>query len=119
MGTRSESFARGDLLVKPETLLEYAAGRLYGDAVQARRVLAFVLSWDAVAQALGREPSTQEFADWWGVERTQPPRQLRRFRQAFPEFASPTELKAAIERHAPGTLSGGVSALAEVRWPRE
>jgi hypothetical protein len=66
--------------------------------VKGRQGLMFAVCWWIATAELGRSPDTvEEYAEWWdGRSRSQAFRDQAAFRQCFPEFATPTELAAAV-----------------------
>ncbi len=47
------------------TLVEYAYART-GSVLKAGRVVGFMTKYAAAREALGTDPSTERYADWWG-----------------------------------------------------
>jgi hypothetical protein len=65
------------------TLLELAYART-GRMLTAARVLAFVVAWAVVREELGREPTVEEYAEWWREPERTAYDQLETFREVFP-----------------------------------
>lgn len=63
------------------------------------KVLTFIVSWGTVYEDLGREPSIEEFADWWKSSRAKAFRDQQLFRKAMPEFDTPTLLWERARAH--------------------
>jgi hypothetical protein len=83
--------------------------------VGAAKVNAYVTAWARVRRDLGRDPTIEEYAEWWGVSRRQGFYEQARFREAFPGLADPGPLLAAAERAGedvsePGDFAGLVRA---------
>ena len=55
------------------------------------RVMSLVMCWAIVAEELGREPSIEEYNDWWGGSLATAYRDLALFREALPWFDHPGE----------------------------
>lgn len=68
-----------------------------GSYVRAAKVHAFITAWAIVRRDLGRDPSIEEYAEWWRMSRRQGFYEQARFREAFPDLADPGPLLAAAE----------------------
>lgn len=89
---------------KATTWLEVAVARVgLRDGIRA---MTWAYQWAVVREALGRDPSAEEVAEWWaGSERTTY-REKAAFHKAFPELTDPDplyhspEAREALEQHA-------------------
>lgn len=79
------------------TLLE-ACYLATGSYIGAAKVQAFIVAWARVRDDLGRDPSIEEYAEWWSMSRRQGFYEQARFREAFPGLADPGPLLAVAER---------------------
>jgi len=78
-------------------------------------VLSFVVEWWMVEDATGfggvhGARDVEAFADWWKCSRAQAFRRQQIFREAFPEFSTPSDLRSALVAHQVElpSLSGNV-----------
>lgn len=61
------------------------------------RVIQLVMAWAIVEEELGRRPSVDEYAEWWGENRATAFRDVALFREALgPVFASPSDFIEAV-----------------------
>jgi hypothetical protein len=72
------------------TLFEAARQRV--GIRRAAQALAFMMQWAMVRDELGREPSLDEYREFWKVGRSTAFREQAQFRQAFPGETSPSRL---------------------------
>jgi hypothetical protein len=63
---------------------------------KAAKVIAFVATYHATQQELGRPPSMEEYAEDWGISRATAFRDLALFREAQPFFDQPAGFIAAV-----------------------
>lgn len=75
----------------------------------------FVLAWLTVHAELERRPTVEEYADWWKMSRATAFREQQRFRDAWPEFDTPSDVAAALGLNP---SSDTVPALFQLRAPR-
>src|SRR5919205_295819 len=75
---------------EPRTLLELAVARV--GMRRGARVLAFMIAWDVVRKELGREPSIEEYGEWWRTSVRTAYREQALFRDAFPGEENPARL---------------------------
>lgn len=76
---------------RPPTFLEVATARV--GVRNGARVMSFVICWMATHERLGRRPAIEEYAVEWKVSTATSYRELKLYREAFPEFAeSPSVL---------------------------
>ena len=54
--------------------------------------LKWAYSWGIAREALGHEPTVDEVADWWRMSRRTAFRAQAAFREAFPDFETPSPL---------------------------
>lgn len=78
------------------SVLELAYART-GSMLKASRVVAFVIAWGTTRQELGRRPSVEEFADYWGESRPTAYRQQALFRQVFDRCETPDPVLDLME----------------------
>ena len=76
--------------------------------------LVFVMQWEIARRALGRAPSTDEFADFWGASTRTVYRSLKRFREAFPGELDPDRI---AQLGQPRNNNFGWRAFATLRVP--
>jgi hypothetical protein len=99
-------------MAKRPSLLEVAVRRV--GARRGARVLAFMIAWDVVRRELGREPTIEEYGEWWRISRRTAFREQALFRQVFPEESSPARLMDAARGawdERKGVLGLGAVAL--------
>jgi hypothetical protein len=66
----------------------------------------FIAVWRVFTVANGRPPATvDEFAKWCNISRAQAFRDQALFREAFPDFSTPTEVWAALVEPPPVTVT--------------
>jgi hypothetical protein len=75
---------------KGQTLAMIAAGRV--GVIKSARVMAFMVQWQIAADDLGREPTVEEYAEWWNSSRRTAFREQALFREAFPGENTPRRL---------------------------
>lgn len=63
---------------------------------QASNVMTYALAWWTVHADLGHEPTSEEYAVWWKVSASTAYRELRAFREAWPEFSTPTDVAVVL-----------------------
>ncbi len=65
---------------------------------RGRRALTFCACWWITTKGQGGDPpdKIEDYAEWWAQSRATAFRDQADFRDAFPEFSTPTELAAAI-----------------------
>lgn len=81
---------RADKPQRPRTWIEVAVAN--GGFRQSFRALAWAQSWIYVEVALGREPTVDEVAEWWGQSRRTAFREQAAFRECFPTLDNPAPL---------------------------
>lgn len=89
------------------TLIEHCYART-GSILKASRLAWFVQAWGIARRDLGRPPSIEEYAEWWGESRATAYRAQALFREAFPGNDTPDamlDLIAAAEAAEPVDLS--------------
>lgn len=77
----------------PRTLLELAISRQ--GIVKGSQTMTFIVSWGMADQAHGGPITLEEYAAHWKVSRATAFREQARFREAFPEHATP---QAIVDR---------------------
>lgn len=81
------------------SMMEVAAERV--GLRKAYRAGVFVATWAICSRSLGRPPETvDEFAEWACISRAQAFRDQNNYREAWPEFPSPTELLGHLDVQA-------------------
>lgn len=88
---------------RPPTFLEVACSRV--GLKNGTRVMAFVIAWADTEAELDREPTIEEYAAAWKVSARTAYRELALFREAWPEFESPSGLAALMQEVAREKLS--------------
>jgi hypothetical protein len=78
------------------TVLELAYART-GSMLKAARVVAFITGWAVTTRELGREPTVDEYAEWWKENRATVYRHLALFREVFDRCETPAPVVAAME----------------------
>ena len=59
--------------------------------------MGFVAQWALFCRDEGRAPrNMEEYADWWGVSRATAYREQQAWREAMPEYATPSEWFEAL-----------------------
>ncbi len=62
--------------------------------------LVWAFEWAVVRETLGREPSVEEVAETWGLNRRKAFREQAAFREAFPMLETPAHIYANAEVRA-------------------
>jgi hypothetical protein len=90
------------------TLLDYAIQR--AGIVKGGRVCAFVTQWTIASQALGREITLPEYADWWNQKERTAFHHQAEFRSVFEPMLTPQVIAnhAITKAHA---YQGGVKGV--------
>ncbi len=93
------------------TLLDYAVRR--AGILKGSRVCAFVVQWTMASQALGREITLAEYADWWNEKERTAFHHQAEFRSVFAPLATPQPManKAIVRAEAMQRGVGGVGSL--------
>lgn len=94
------------------TVLNVAVER--AGAKNGLRVVTFLIAWGATRQTLEREPSVEEYAVDWNVSTATAYRELKLFRETFPEFDRPGELVELMLKGTDEKLSWMAPAPREV-----
>lgn len=87
---------------RPVTLVEAVHERT-GSFLRTGQIVAFVQAWSVARDRLGHEPTVEEYAAYWKQPRRSAYREQARFREAFPEFETPS-----------GVIDAGVSIQPKV-----
>ena len=81
--------------------------------LKGARICSFVAQWTICSQALGREITTEDFADWWKESERTVYRWQAEFRDCFPHLSTPqTIANHAIARSE--ALSRGVDGVGQL-----
>jgi hypothetical protein len=89
---------------RPPTWLQVAVSN--AGILKAATAITWAWVWGITRADLGRDPSVEEVAEWWGASVRTCYRDLAAFRKAFPWLSDPTafvdqaEVKPAIEAAA-------------------
>lgn len=77
-----------------------------GSVREAGRILSFVMCWTWTHATVGHRPSAEEYAVDWNVSAATAYRELKAFREAWPEFSTPSEVADAlgVDLAAGGTM---------------
>jgi len=67
-----------------------------GSRRETGKMLAFCLCWVALHAELERRPSVEEYAEHWGISVATAYREQASFRQAWPEFLTPTDVAITL-----------------------
>lgn len=70
------------------TLVELCVKRT-GKHLAGARLAAFIVTWGVCRDKLGRTPSVEEYADWWGQPYATAYREQQLFREAFAPLKTP------------------------------
>jgi hypothetical protein len=62
--------------------------------------MVWAYQWAVVRESLGREPSVDEVAEWWAMNRRKAFRDQAAFREAFPMLDTPAQIYASPEVRA-------------------
>lgn len=76
---------------RPVTLVE-AVHQRTGSFLRTGQIVAFINAWAVARDKLGREPTVEEYAAYWKQPRRSAYREQARFREAFPDYESPSEV---------------------------
>jgi hypothetical protein len=79
------------------------------------RVLSFILQWQIARDALGHDPTIEEYAAWWKESRATAYRHLSLFREAFPSERDPTKICDLLSAHM--DRRKGVASLGRLPLP--
>src|SRR5437764_14606153 len=79
------------------------------------RVLAFILAWSVAEEALGYPPTLEEYAEWWNESRATAFREQARFRECFPDEATPQRIVDLLKQQRAEWRQGGVQGLGRVQ----
>lgn len=79
------------------TLLELCFAATGGSYVRAAKVAAFVVAWSVVTHDLDREPTVEEYAEFWGMSRRQAFYEQARFREVFPQLETPAPMVELLD----------------------
>lgn len=82
------------------TLLELALLQTRSH-LKAARLAAYVIAWGRCRADLGHDPTTEEYAEWWGQSVRTAYRELALFREAFPTLDNPGPLVDRLEEAGP------------------
>lgn len=63
--------------------------------VKAGKLMGFAVCWASTHAKLGRIPTVEEYADDWATSRATAYREQARWREYWPEFATPSDLYLA------------------------
>ena len=63
---------------------------------EAATIGEFVLAWITVHSDLQRRPTVEEYNEWWDAAIATSYREQARFREAWPEFSTPSDLAATL-----------------------
>ncbi len=80
---------------RPVTWLDVAAH--YAGFRKAVTALVWAYQWAVVREKLNREPTVEEVAEWWGMNRRTAFRDQATFRKAFPMLETPAQIYASPE----------------------
>lgn len=98
-----------DVSQRTPSLLEHAISKV--GVYKGARVCAFIVQWTIASNALGREISLAEYAEWWREQERTAYNHQREFRQAFPPLQTPQPLAdLALVKQA--ALARGVQGIA-------
>ena len=78
---------------KGRSLLEVAIASV--GIRRGAKVVAFMIAWDLVYRELGREPTIEEYGEWWRTSRATAYREQALFRQVFPDETNPARIMDA------------------------
>jgi hypothetical protein len=77
---------------------------------KAMRVVSFVTCWEIVRRDLGREPTIEEYGEWWKESRATAFRHQQLFREAFPNEETPSRLLDVMSEQRATNIGGVVLA---------
>lgn len=93
---------------EPRTIMEVCIAQK--GVVKGARVCSFIVQWCIASNALGREISIEEYADWWKEHVRTAYREQARFREVFPHMSTPQAIaNQAIARSE--AMQRGVSGV--------
>ena len=105
----------------PRTWLEVAVAR--AGLRTGVRALTWAHEWAVACTALGRAPSVEDVAEYWGLARRTAFREQAAFREAFPDVESPMSLydsdEARARLQAFAELGDKIEELGEKRRARK
>ncbi len=101
---RSTDVAKGQ--ANGEPLLRLAAERV--GLRKAFRVLSYMVAWDMAREAIGHDPTTEEYGEHWRESRSTAFRDAHLFREAFPGEETPARLLALAGQQANARTLGAV-----------
>jgi hypothetical protein len=94
------------------SLIQFAYGRT-GSMFKAARVVGFVIAWKPVRDDLGREPTIEEYSEWWGQPVRTCFKHFAEFREVFDRADPPVWPGEVLDMI--GAYSGGVES-ARLDW---
>lgn len=83
---------------------------------RAADVGSFVMMWWLMQRELGHRPTVDDYADWANVSRATAYRDQQKFRDAWPEFDTPSDLALALGFDV---VNDQLPSLVDLRVPRE
>ena len=83
------------------TLLELVYAQT-GSLRKSAQVTAYISAWAVARRELGRDPSVEEYAEYWRESRRTAFRDQERFRQAFPNLDTPGPIVDVMETAGAG-----------------
>lgn len=69
-----------------------------GSNLKGARMAAFIVAWGLARDALGRVPSVEEYAEWWGQPRRTAFEEQAAFREVFAPLQTPDPLLDHMRR---------------------
>lgn len=92
-------------------MVELAYART-GSMLKAARVVAFIQAWGVVREQLGRPPTVEEYAEYWGESKSTAYKHQVEFRAVFDRCRTPDPVLDLAERSKASRLD--VAAFASV-----
>ena len=97
---------------QPRTIMEVCISR--AGVLKGARVASFIASWAIASQALDREITLEEYADWWNENERTAYRHQASFREVFPHLATPQPIANAAKAMNRDWTSAGVKAFGQL-----
>jgi hypothetical protein len=94
------------------TVVELCIAR--GGVMKGARVQAFIAQWTMASQALGKPITLEEYREWWRVSHGSAYREQARFRELFPELATPQPIADVAIARAEEWVSRGVAGFGQL-----
>jgi hypothetical protein len=87
---------------------------LRGGVMKGARVQSFICQWTMASSSLGHPITLEEYREWWNMSHGTAYREQARFRELFPEFATPQPIADAAIARGTEWLDKGVAGFGKL-----